>query len=219
MRAAELLDDFPDGVCLRRPGAAERSRAGALGDRHGARACGRAAGGPWTTSCAATCASKQLLLVLDNFEQVLDAAPAVTSLLAPGPEVKVLVTSREPLHVRGEREYPVPPLALPDGARRRSAPRWRHDTRRCAFSSTVRRRSGPTSRSTTRTRRRWPRSARGWRAAAGDRAGRRPGEGLAASGPAGPAGTAVAAADRGHPGRPGSGSGPCATPSPGATTC
>jgi predicted ATPase/transcriptional regulator with XRE-family HTH domain len=57
---------------------------------------------------------KQLLLVLDNFEQVLDAAPLITELLAACPGLKALVTSREILHLRGEKAFPVPPLALPD---------------------------------------------------------------------------------------------------------
>jgi predicted ATPase/class 3 adenylate cyclase len=57
---------------------------------------------------------KRLLLVLDNFEQVVDAAPRVAELLAAGPHLKVLVTSRVVLHLRGEKEYVVPPLALPD---------------------------------------------------------------------------------------------------------
>jgi len=56
---------------------------------------------------------KQMLLVLDNFEQVVGAAPVVTRLLAAAPKLKILITSRAPLHVRGEREYLVPPLALP----------------------------------------------------------------------------------------------------------
>ena len=58
------------------------------------------------------------LLVLDNFEQVLDAAPLVADLLASVGALRVLVTSRAPLRVRGEREYPVGPLALDvdDGA-------------------------------------------------------------------------------------------------------
>ena len=52
---------------------------------------------------------RRLLLVLDNFEQVVDAAPVLAALLeAPGPVL--LVTSRATLHVSGEREYPVPPL-------------------------------------------------------------------------------------------------------------
>jgi predicted ATPase/class 3 adenylate cyclase len=57
---------------------------------------------------------RKLLIVLDNFEQVLDAAGAVEHLLSHTPELKVLVTSRSVLSVYGEREYPVPPLDLPD---------------------------------------------------------------------------------------------------------
>ena len=57
---------------------------------------------------------RHLLLVLDNFEQVLDAAPVVARLLAASPTLKVLATSRAPLRVYGERDYLVPPLALPD---------------------------------------------------------------------------------------------------------
>jgi predicted ATPase/class 3 adenylate cyclase len=57
---------------------------------------------------------RKLLLVLDNFEQVLDAGMAVEHLLSHAPGLKVLVTSRSVLSVYGEREYPVPPLELPD---------------------------------------------------------------------------------------------------------
>ena len=56
---------------------------------------------------------RQMLLILDNFEHLLDAAPVATSILAAGPRVKIVVTSRAPLRVRGEHEYPVPPLDLP----------------------------------------------------------------------------------------------------------
>ena len=57
---------------------------------------------------------KHLLLVLDNFEQVTDAAPAVAQLLGMAKRLKVLVTSRNPLRIGGEHEVPIPPLALPD---------------------------------------------------------------------------------------------------------
>ena len=54
------------------------------------------------------------LLVLDNFEQILDAALLVADLLAAAPRLKVLITSRAVLHLSGEQEFPVPALALPD---------------------------------------------------------------------------------------------------------
>jgi predicted ATPase/class 3 adenylate cyclase len=56
----------------------------------------------------------EMLLVLDNFEQILPAAPVVTELLLAAPRLKVLVTSQAVLHVVGEQEFPVAPLALPD---------------------------------------------------------------------------------------------------------
>ncbi|CAA9242268.1 MAG: hypothetical protein AVDCRST_MAG93-1386, partial [uncultured Chloroflexia bacterium] len=59
-------------------------------------------------------ADLNLLLVLDNFEQVLDAGILVGELLEAARGLKVLVTSRIPLHLYGEHEYMVPPLALPD---------------------------------------------------------------------------------------------------------
>jgi predicted ATPase len=55
-----------------------------------------------------------MLLLLDNFEHLIQAAPTVAELLDIGPNLKVLVTSRAALHVYGEHEFPVPPLALPD---------------------------------------------------------------------------------------------------------
>jgi predicted ATPase/class 3 adenylate cyclase len=57
---------------------------------------------------------KHLLLLLDNFEQVVDAAVYVVELLATCPLLKVIVTSRAALHVRGEQEFAVPPLTVPD---------------------------------------------------------------------------------------------------------
>jgi predicted ATPase/DNA-binding CsgD family transcriptional regulator len=60
---------------------------------------------------------KQVLLVLDNFEQVIPAAPLTSDLLSACPGLKIMVTSREALRVSGEQEYPVPPLAVPDAER------------------------------------------------------------------------------------------------------
>lgn len=57
---------------------------------------------------------KQLLLVLDNFEQVVQAAPLLSELLEVCLDLKLLVTSREVLHLRAEHQFAVPPLALPD---------------------------------------------------------------------------------------------------------
>src|SRR5919197_54747 len=53
---------------------------------------------------------RRILLLLDNFEQVLPAAPALSGLLGSAPGVNMLVTSRTPLHIAGERTYSVPPL-------------------------------------------------------------------------------------------------------------
>jgi predicted ATPase len=71
---------------------------------------------PLSETIAERLGGKSALLVMDNFEQVAGAAPLIGELIAAAPGLKVLVTSRAALHVRGEREYPVSPLALPDGA-------------------------------------------------------------------------------------------------------
>ena len=60
---------------------------------------------------------RKYLLVLDNFEHVAEAASEVVELLGSCPNLSVLVTSRAPLRVRGEREFPVSPLAVPDPTR------------------------------------------------------------------------------------------------------
>ena len=64
------------------------------------------------TRVRAACQDTPTLLVLDNFEHLLDAASLVVNLLTAAPSIRLLVTSRAPLHVRGEREFPVPPLAM-----------------------------------------------------------------------------------------------------------
>jgi len=56
----------------------------------------------------------QVLLLLDNFEQIISAAPLLSELLSACAELKILATSREALRLRGEHEFPLSPLALPD---------------------------------------------------------------------------------------------------------
>jgi predicted ATPase/DNA-binding CsgD family transcriptional regulator len=63
---------------------------------------------------ARSVARKHLMLILDNFEHLLEATPLVSRLLASAPQVTVLATSREKLHLYGEQEYTVQPLKLPD---------------------------------------------------------------------------------------------------------
>src|SRR5216110_787814 len=60
---------------------------------------------------------KRMLLVLDNFEQILPAAPVVGQLLGASPGLKVIASSRAPLRIAGEQEFPIPPLDLPDPER------------------------------------------------------------------------------------------------------
>jgi predicted ATPase/class 3 adenylate cyclase len=112
--AAELLVDVPDGVFfvdlspLTDPELVAQAIADAL----------RARGVPGRGALDALTEhlqDKDLVLVLDNFEHVLAAGPAVlVPLLQAAPGIRALATSRVPLHVYGEREYPVPPLELPD---------------------------------------------------------------------------------------------------------
>src|SRR5215203_655623 len=109
--AADVLEDFPDGVwfidlsVLDDPTLVPSAIAGMFGVRD--------EGSGLTERLAGVLAGKRLLLVMDNFERVLDAAPFITSLLARAPEAKVLVTSRAPLHIYGEQEYSLAPFLLP----------------------------------------------------------------------------------------------------------
>jgi predicted ATPase len=72
------------------------------------------AGGPVAEAIGEYLAGRRVLLVLDNFEHVLQATPGVGALLAAAPGLTVLATSRIPLHLAAEHEYAVPPLAMPD---------------------------------------------------------------------------------------------------------
>lgn len=110
--ALDLLDDFEDGVFLveldrvTEPDMVLPTIARALGLKD-------AGEQSLVIALLSHVQERRMLLLLDNFEQVLDAAPQVVRLLESSPWLKVLLTSREALHVRGERRLPVPPLAVP----------------------------------------------------------------------------------------------------------
>jgi predicted ATPase/class 3 adenylate cyclase len=112
--AAELAGTFPDGVCfvalapVSDPELVLPTIAQALGVR------GVAGGRSLLHSVAEQVGDRRQLLVVDNFEQVLAAAPVVVDLLVACPQLEVLVTSRAALQVSGEHAYPVPPLSLPN---------------------------------------------------------------------------------------------------------
>jgi predicted ATPase len=110
--AAECLHDFTDGAFfvaldpVRDPDQVAMAIASALGLKEGGGSLVRGAVGDFL-------ASRNLLLVLDNFEQVVEAGPLVSDLLRRAPGLKVVITSREALRVPGERVLAVPPLELP----------------------------------------------------------------------------------------------------------
>ena len=80
-----------------------------------------AADGELVDAIATVMASRQMLLVIDNFEHVLEAAPVLADILAVTSDVKMLVTSRQALHLRWEQEFPLAPLAVPDPEQQHSA--------------------------------------------------------------------------------------------------
>lgn len=110
--AEALQTEYEQGACfvplapLDEPGLVESAIAQALDVRESSQQS-------LTTALTDFLRDKQLLLVLDNFEHVLSAAPVVTELLTRAPRIKALASSREPLRLYGERELPVSPLALP----------------------------------------------------------------------------------------------------------
>jgi len=114
--AGDMVDRFPGGVCLvplaavSDPGLIASAIAQALGLRE-------SGGQPPTKTLKEYLQNSSLiamLLVLDNFEHLVSAAPLVAELLTASSRLKFLVTSQAPLHVYGEYEFPVPSLALPD---------------------------------------------------------------------------------------------------------
>jgi predicted ATPase/class 3 adenylate cyclase len=114
--AAEVVDEFPGGVFfvglapLLDPALLLPTIAQAFGvSESGAQ--------PLERTLADHLHDKRVLLVLDNFEQLLVGAPLVSAFLTMSPKLKVIVTSRASLRISAEREYPVPPLLLPDRER------------------------------------------------------------------------------------------------------
>jgi predicted ATPase len=117
--AAGLLDDFRDGIFLvdLAPITAPSLLPTLIARVFDVRETGAI---PLVESLRAFLRDKMLLLLLDNFEQIVDAAPLVAELLAKCPGLKLLVTSRTMLNLSGEHVYAVPPLQLPDPAQRAS---------------------------------------------------------------------------------------------------
>src|SRR5918995_2588817 len=105
--AAELLDDFTDGVFFvpLAPLTESHLVPAAIASALNLREEGRK---PLTDRLRDYLSAKTLLLILDNVEHLVEAAPAVGNLLGSAVGLKVLVTSRMPLHLRAEHEYPVP---------------------------------------------------------------------------------------------------------------
>ncbi|MGH9802943.1 MAG: ATP-binding protein, partial [Blastocatellia bacterium] len=110
--AVELAEEFPDGVwfvplsAISDSGLVTSAIAQALGLKENALISLQA-------NMKEFLRDKRMLLLLDNFEQILTAAPVVTELLSVCPQVKILVTSRAALKVRWEHEFAVPPLSVP----------------------------------------------------------------------------------------------------------
>ena len=111
--AADLRDAFPDGVYfvnlapIRDPTLLISTIADELGIQE-------AGTQPLLEAVKASLRDKQLLLLLDNFEQIVTTAPLLEDLLAACHKLSILVTSREVLHLQAEHLFPVPPLVLPD---------------------------------------------------------------------------------------------------------
>ena len=110
--ADDLVDHYQDGVWFvpLAPIASAGRVASAIAEAIGVR---ESPGEPVAESLRAFLRSRCLLLVLDNFEHVVDAAPLVASLIAGAPGLQVLATSRTPLRIAGEHELPVEPLGVP----------------------------------------------------------------------------------------------------------
>ncbi len=112
----DLLDDFADGVffvplaSISDPDLLAPTIAHVLGVKE-------AGAQPLLDTLKSYLRDKNLLLILDNFEQLVDAAPLIAELLSSAPRVNMLITSQADLRLSGEREIPISPLELPDPER------------------------------------------------------------------------------------------------------
>src|SRR5262249_23791900 len=110
--AAEMLDEFAGGVFyvalapITDPGLVASTIAQTVDVRD-------AGSQPLLETLKGYLRDREILLLLDNFEQVIAAAPVVAELLEACPHLTLLVTSRAPLRLLGEQEFPVSPLAIP----------------------------------------------------------------------------------------------------------
>jgi len=112
LQAAQgLLDQFPNGVYF--VPLADDTDSTQFISRVAQQLAVREGGRPLLENVKDYLREKRMLLVLDNFEQLMSAAPTVAELLAAAPQLKVITSSRIALNLLGEREYPVPPLELP----------------------------------------------------------------------------------------------------------
>ncbi len=118
--AADQLDRFADGVFFVDLSAARDTEA-ALAEIVRTVGLAASAGTPLEDVLRQQLRDRELLLVLDNFEQVISAADEIADLINHAPRLKLLVTSREALRVRSEQLLPVAPLALPAAGGRTSA--------------------------------------------------------------------------------------------------
>jgi predicted ATPase/serine/threonine protein kinase len=113
--AGEIATEFPEGVCfvalsaVGEPGLIASAIAQAVGVSETGNQSPQESLKEYVRGMR-----QPMLLLLDNFEHLVAGAPFLAQLLTIGPKLKAVVTSQAPLHVYGEHEFPVPPLALPD---------------------------------------------------------------------------------------------------------
>jgi hypothetical protein len=139
--AQEVLDQFPNGVYF--VPLADDTDANQLISRVAQQLEVREGGRPLLENIKDYLRDKRTLLVLDNFEQLVSAAPVVAELLAAAPQLKIITSSRIALNLQGERGYPVPPLELPQ-TENESALKIFSKTNRSSCSLGVRRQVIPT---------------------------------------------------------------------------